>query len=189
MKKLILICCLFAMSSTLYAQSYYTIIQGGANLGFANEGYKGSFNGYLAHFIFGKNYNDKAYLGLGLGNERFKGTYTSNNPHDEKFGEERTYDQNLFPIFIDARLPMGEINEQSKIGILANAGYAPRLSAQYDNGILFKAGVFYLHERAGNRNWNISAAYGYQQLKKNILHAGKDFQHQQFNLTVGLMLK
>ena len=189
MKKLLFICCYFAISTVLQAQSYYTIIQGGANIGFANEGYKGAFNGYSAHFIFGKNYNDKAYLGLGLGNERLKGSYSSNDPHDEKYGEERAYDQNLFPIFLDGRLPIGEFNKQSKLGLIANAGYAPRLSAQYDNGVLFKGGFFYLYETAGKMDWNISAAYGYQQLRKNVLHTGKDFQHQQFNLTVGIMLK
>ena len=189
MKRLLLFCSLLGGMTAAQGQSYYTMIQGGANLGFANEGYKGAFSGYAAHFIFGKNYNDKAYLGLGLGNERLKGSYESNNPHDAKFGEKRDYDQNLFPIFVDGRLPMGEISERAKIGVLANAGYAPSLSAQYDKGFLFKAGFFYLNERIGKTAWNVSAAYGYQQLTKNVLHAGKDFQHQQFNITVGLMLK
>lgn len=189
MKKLLLFCSIIGSITCAQAQSYYTLIQGGANIGFANEGYKGAFHGYSAHFIFGKNYNDKAYLGLGIGNERLKGSYESNNPHDEKYGEVRQYDQNLFPIFVDGRLPMGEISDRSRIGLLANAGYAPSLSAQYDKGFLFKAGFFYLQETAGKTNWNVSAAYGYQQLTKNVLHVGKDFQHQQFNISVGIMLK
>lgn len=187
MKQILLALAFVGSSFVLKAQSsMYTIIQGGANLGFANEGYKGAFNGYSAHFIFGKNYNDRAYLGLGIGNERLKGKYKTNDPHQEN-QDQYTYDQNLFPIFVDGRLPFGEFNEQSKIGIFANAGYAPKLSAQYDKGFLFKAGFFYLHETPGKTNWTVSAAYGYQQLTKNIFM--KDFQHQHFNISVGLMFK
>ena len=187
MKQILLALAFAGYSFVLKAQSsMYTIIQGGANLGFANEGYKGAFNGYSAHFIFGKNYNDRAYLGLGIGNERFKGKYKTNDPHQEN-QDQYAYDQNLFPIFVDGRLPFGEFNERSKIGILANAGYAPKLSAQYDKGFLFKAGFFYLHETPGKTNWTVSAAYGYQQLTKNIFM--KDFQHQHFNISVGLMFK
>ncbi|MGN0002806.1 MAG: hypothetical protein ACI35V_05165 [Sphingobacterium composti] len=189
MKKFLFAIALISGTMLANAQSsYYTIIQGGGNLGFANEGYKGAFNGYSAHFIFGKNYNDRAYLGLGLGNERFKGTYETNDPHHDDFGDKKySYDQNLFPIFIDGRLPFGEFNASSKIGILANAGYAPKLSAQYDKGVLFKAGFFYLHERPAKTSWTVSAVYGYQQLTKNIYL--KDFQHQHFNISVGLMIK
>ena len=187
MRKIILTIAFIASVFSLKAQtSYYTIIQGGGNLGFANEGYKGAFNGYSVHFIFGKNYDDRAYLGLGLGNERFKGKYKTNDPHNAN-QEEYSYDQNVFPIFVDGRLPFGEFNEISKIGILANAGYAPKLSAQYDKGFLFKAGFFYLHDSPGKTNWTVSAAYGYQQLTKNILM--KDFQHQHFNVSIGLMFK
>src|SRR5690606_30564485 len=179
---------LLVSSSLAFAQSNtYFIIQGGGNLGFANEGYKGAFNGYSAHFIFGKNYSDRAYLGLGLGNERLQGKYQTNDPHDAD-QTRRQYDQNLFPIFVDGRLPFGEFTPTSRIGLLANAGYAPRLSAMYDKGFLFKAGFFYLYERPGRMNWTVSAAYGYQQLTKNI-HARKDFQHQHFNVSLGVMLK
>lgn len=187
MKKLLLISFLVGSVFTSYAQSMYTIIQGGGNLGFANEGYKGSFSGYSAHFIIGRNYNDKAYLGLGLGNERFKGDYQTNDPHDNN-QREYTYDQNMFPIFVDGRLPFGEFTPTSKIGLLANVGYAPSLSAQYDKGFLFKGGFFYLQDNPGKMDWTISAAYGYQQLTKNV-HARKDFQHQHFNVTFGLVFK
>lgn len=191
MKRLVLMLSVFFLYGTnLKAQSYYTLIQGGANIGFANEGYKGAFSGYSAHFVFGKNFNDKAYLGLGLGNERLKGKYKRLEVYEfDAIIKQQNYDQNLFPIFIDGRLPFGEFNENSKIGVLANAGYAPSLSAQYDKGFLFKAGFFYLHETPSRTNWTVSAAYGYQQLTKNIVDPGKDFQHQQFNVSIGLMLK
>lgn len=188
MKKLVLSLIFVAIGTFLFAQSnVYFLMQGGANLGFANEGYKGAFNGYSAHFIVGKNFSDRAYLGLGLGNERFRGDYQTNDPHD-KDQRKFKYDQNMLPIFIDGRLPFGEFTPNSRIGLLVNAGYAPSLGAMYDKGFLFKGGFFYLHERPTRMDWTISAAYGYQQLTKNM-HARKDFQHQHFNVTFGLMLK
>ncbi|WP_039054146.1 hypothetical protein [Sphingobacterium sp. T2] len=187
MKKLLLACLLLGTSMAVKAQtSFYTLIQGGANLGFANEGYEGAFSGYTVHFIFGKNYNERAFLGLGLGNERLKGTYKTNDPHAAN-QDKYKYDQNLFPIFLDGRLPFGEFNANSKIGLLANVGYAAKLSAQYDKGMMFKGGFFYLSENPGKTSWTVSASYGYQQLTKNVFM--KDFQHQHFNISVGLMLK
>ena len=189
MKKIIFSLFFMAGSYMAFAQSdMYFIVQGGGNLGFANEGYKGAFNGYSAHFIVGKNYSDRAYLGLGLGNERLAGTYQTNDPHN---ADQRSfkYDQNLFPIFVDGRLPFGEFGSASRIGLLTNIGYAPRLSAQYDKGFLFKGGFFYLYGRPSRADWTISAAYGYQQLTKNVHPPHKDFQHQHFNISLGLMFK
>src|SRR5690606_9143353 len=179
---------LLVSSSLAFAQSNtYFIIQGGGNLGFANEGYKGAFNGYSAHFIFGKNYSDRAYLGLGLGNERLQGKYQTNDPHDAD-QTWRQYDQNLFPIFVDGRLPFGEFTSTSRIGLLANACYASGMSLIYYKGFLVKAGLFYLDERTGRTNWTFLSVYCYQQLTKNI-HARNDFKHQHFIVSLGLMLK
>lgn len=190
MKKLFFISSILLASLGAKAQSsFYTLIQGGANLGFANEGYKGTFSGYSAHFIFGKNYNDRAYLGLGVGNERLKGDYQTNDPYHEKVNEVAKYDRQLFPIFIDGRLPFGEFSSSSKIGLMANAGYAPSIAANYDKGFLFKGGFFYLYESPMKVDWTVSAAYGYQELGGNRIDIGKNFQHQQFSISVGVMLK
>lgn len=174
------------MCSVANAQRSYSIIQAGANLGFANEGYKGAFSGFAAHFIFGKNFDDRAYLGFGLGNEMFKGDYRTNDPHEP---EQQTwkYDYNLFPLFVDGRLPFGLVGENGKIGALVNGGYAPAIGPQYDRGFLFKGGFFYLIESPKFTNFTVSLAYGYQQLTKNYFR--KDFQHQHFALSVGLMFK
>lgn len=190
MKKYLLLLAITSSSIIAQAQStFYTAIQAGANLGFANEGYKGAFSGYSASFIFGKNYNDRAYLGLGIGNDRLKGDYQTNDPYHSKVGLVAKYDRQLFPIFIDGRLPFGEINSHSKIGLLANAGYAPSIAANYDKGFLFKAGFFYLYDTNSTLNWTVSAAYGYQELSSNMIDIGKHFQHQQFNISVGILLK
>lgn len=190
MKKFFFFSAILLSTFAVHAQSsYYSLIQAGANLGFANEGYDGAFSGFSASFIFGKNYNDRAYLGLGIGNDRLQGDYQTNDPYHEKVGVVVKYDRQLFPIFVDGRLPIGEFNANSKIGLLANAGYAPSIAANYDKGFLFKGGFFYLHENPGKVDWTISAAYGYQELSGNILDVGKNFQHQQFNVTVGILLK
>ncbi|MEI5986228.1 hypothetical protein VJ786_15090 [Sphingobacterium sp. PU5-4] len=187
MRHLILTILLFFFVHFTFAQSSgYTIFQGGANLGFANEGYKGAFNGYHLHFIFGKNFNERAYVGLGIGNEKFQGDYQTNDPHEAN-QKVYKYEFNTFPIFIDGRLPIGSFNDVSRIGLMANAGYAPAIGPAYDKGALFKAGFFYLHDGYSRTKFTAALTYGYQQLTKNIFN--KDFQHQSIHITVGLMLK
>lgn len=190
MKKLILLSLVCIVCIRAKAQSsYYTLMQGGANIGFANEGYKGTFSGYSASFIFGKNYNDRAYLGVGVGNERLKGSYKTVDPYSSKVDDIARYDRQLFPLFVDGRLPFGVINSSSTIGVLANIGYAPSIAANYDKGFLCRGGFFYLLENLGSVGWTLSAAYAYQELAGNRIDIGRKFQHQQFNISVGVLLK
>lgn len=170
-----------------YSQSnYYSIIQAGGNIGLNNPGYDGKFNGYSLHFIFGKNLNEKAYVGIGLGNETLKGSYTqTNSPNDDN--KTAKYDRNLFPVFLDARLPLAYIGEVSRIGVFANAGYAAKIGPVYDKGAIGKLGVFYLYDSFNKTKFTFSASYVYQQLKGNLY--GSDFKHQHLNLSVGIMLK
>lgn len=190
MNKYFLLICIVIASFTAKAQSsYYTLIQGGANIGLANEGYKGSFSGYSVNFVLGKNYNDRAYLGLGIGNERLKGNYQTKDPNHAKVNQVAPYDRQLFPIFVDGRLPFAAFNTSSKIGLLANGGYAPSIGANYDKGFLFKGGFFYLHENLTSIDWTVSAAYGYQELAGNRIDVGKNIQHQQLNITIGIIIK
>ncbi|MFZ4262279.1 hypothetical protein ACFRAE_09560 [Sphingobacterium sp. HJSM2_6] len=187
MRKFLFLLAVLLVTNVVQAQKqYYSVIQLGGNLGFANEGFKGAFSGYHFHFIFGRNFDDKLYLGLGLGNEKFTGDYQTNDPHEPN-QQVFKYDYNVFPLFADVRLPIGGFNETSKIGLLANAGYSAAIGPAYDKGALFKAGFYYLHERMGKSNLTGSLTYGYQQLTKNAF--AKDFQHQQINLTIGFMLK
>jgi len=187
MKKILAVLILLCFTKIGFCQSsYYTIIQGGGNIGVNNPGYKGTFNGYSLHFIFGKNYNEKAFLGLGLGNETLKGTY-SEKENTNADNKSLKYDRNLFPIFIDARFPLLNIGEVSRFGLLANAGYAAKIGPVYDKGATAKAGLFYLYDSFKRTKFTFSATYSYQQLKGNIY--GSDFNHQHINLSVGIMLK
>src|SRR5690606_16781321 len=116
------------------------------------------FNGYSLHFIFGKNIDEKAFLGIGLGNESLRGSYTrTGSPNIEYITSK--YDRNLFPIFLDARLPLAYIGELSRIGILANAGYAAKIGPVYDKGATAKAGIFYLHDSFKKTKFTFSATY------------------------------
>ncbi len=180
---MLLVCTFFVVYAASAQSSLYTVLQGGGTFGFSNEGYKGAFNGYSLHFIMGKNFNQKAYLGLGVGNETFKGDYQTNDPHN---ADQRSYpfETNTFPIFIDGRLPFGVVGEQSSIGLLANFGYAPSIALRYHQGVMFKGGFFYVLDLGGAPKFTVSATYAYQQLKKRAI----DFQHQAFNVSVGILL-
>lgn len=177
------------LSGVLFGQrSYYTVMQVGGQFGFANEGYQGAFNGYAINFIFGRNFDERAFLGIGFGNETFRGSYQTNDPHDRD-QTRRDYDTYMMPIFIDGRLPIGYFGHSSRIGVLVNGGYAPKIGPVYDRGFLFKGGFFYLYETPRRTNFTASASYGYQQLTHNMHNPARDFQHQHFNISVGVMLK
>ncbi|WP_140939609.1 hypothetical protein [Sphingobacterium lumbrici] len=173
----------------VYGQkSTYMLIQGGRNLGFANEGYEGSFNGYTMHFVFGRNYYDRAYLGLGVGNEGFDGKYKTNDPYAED-QKEYSYSKRVLPIYIDGRLPVGIVGQYSSIGVYVNGGYAPDLGVSYDRGFMFKGGFFYLYNLKSGLGISTAAVYGYQQLTEKKIMDNRDFQHQHFNISVGIMFK
>ena len=177
------------LTGALFAQqSYYTVMQAGGQFGFANEGYKGAFNGYSVSFIFGRNFDEAAFLGIGVGNETFRGSYQTNDPnHTDQ--EKRNYDAYMMPLFLDGRLPIGYFGESSRIGLLVNGGYAPKMGPVYDKGFLFKGGFFYLYETPRRTDFTVSATYGYQQLTNNMHDRSRDFQHQHFNISLGVMLK
>lgn len=187
MKHIFVLSVLFLATFGALAQnSYYTIFQVGGQFGVANSGYNGTFNGYSAHFIFGRNFDDRGYVGLGFGNETFRGSYQANDP---SLADQNRYDYDTYmlPIFIDGRLPLGYVGASGRIGILGNAGYAPRISAIYDRGFLFKGGLFYIYETMRKTDFTISASYGYQGLSKNVYT--RDFNHQHVAISLGLMIK
>ncbi|MGO1521937.1 MAG: hypothetical protein ACTHWQ_10435 [Sphingobacterium sp.] len=185
MRKIILsvVFAIFSLGATYAQPSYYTVIQGGGTLGASNPGYEGAFSGYSLHFIFGRNFNERGFLGLGLGTEALKGDYRAETDRAE---QSHRYDRSLFPVFADLRLPLKDIAAYSRVGLLANVGYAPKIGPVYDRGALAKAGFFYLYDSYKRTNLTVSATYGWQQLRGNFY--GSNFNHQQINLSIGLML-
>ncbi len=185
---LFLLCLLIAKKATSQTQ-YYTVFQLGGQFGVSNSGYDGAFNGYATHFVFGLNLQDRAYVGIGLGNETFRGSYQSKEINRAGNSPRFNYDTYLMPIFLDARAPIFYVNNYSWIGVIGNAGYAPRIGPVYDRGFLFRGGLSYVYETMSSKNYTVSLSYGYQQLHRNAHDFKKPFQHQHLNLTVGLMLK
>lgn len=165
-------------------RSYYTVIQGGGTLGLRNPGYDGAFSGYSLHFIFGKNFDERAFLGIGLGSEALKGDYRS---HAEVNSPTQQYDRYLFPIFVDFRLPLIDVADYSRIGVTSQVGYAPKIGPVYDRGAIAKAGVFYLFDTFKRTKFTTSLTYGLQTLRGNFY--GLNFNHQQLNLSIGMMFK
>lgn len=183
----ILLFSLLALSGS--AQTYYySQFQLGGQFGVRNPGYDGNFNGYAAHFIFGLNFNERAFVGLGVGNETFRGSYQSTDATD-RAAIRRDYDTYLMPLFIDARVPVSYLSDHSWIGLLGNAGYAPSIGPVYDRGFLLRGGLLYLYETRGRTNYTVSASYGYQELNRNAFDLQRKFQHQHLSISVGLMLK
>jgi hypothetical protein len=156
---------LFSISGCWAQSSWYTVLQGGGTVGFSNEGYKGAFGGYTVHFIMGKSFRQTGYLGIGVGNESFKGDYQTNDPHAT---DQRRYSfaASTFPIFVDGRLPFAAVGERSTIGLLANVGYAPSIALRYYKGAVFKGGFFYVLDLGSVPKFTVSGTYAYQQLKK-----------------------
>ncbi|MDM1049931.1 hypothetical protein [Sphingobacterium hotanense] len=178
---------LLLFSTHSFAQrDYYTLLQGGGSIGVNNPGFEGTFNGYSLHFIFGRNFDERAFVGIGLGNEVLRGDYTFKNPTETQQGNFK-YDRNLFPLFIDARLPFAYIGDFSRVGAVANAGYSLRLGGVYDKGAMGKIGLFYLYDDIRRTNFTISATYAYQQL--TYVSFREKMNHQSINLSVGIWLK
>lgn len=175
---------LVMLAQQSYAQSsYYTVLQATGTLGVKNPGYKGAFSGYALHFIFGKNFNERFFAGVGLGSGALKGEYRIDDPMEPA----HQYDRYLFPLFADFRWPLVETAGYARLGLLANVGYAPKIGPVYDRGGLAKAGVLYLYDSPKRAKLTISATYGWQQLRGNFY--GSNFNHQQVSLSVGMMLK
>ncbi|MFD2742568.1 MULTISPECIES: hypothetical protein [Sphingobacterium] len=168
--------------------SYYSQFQLGGQFGIRNPGYDGQFNGYAAHFIFGLNLNDRAFVGIGVGNETFRGSYQRTDPSDRK-PIRRDYDTYLMPLFADVRVPVHYLSNESWIGILGNAGYAPRIGPVYDRGFLLRGGLLYVYETSGRADYTVSASYGYQELNRQASDLQRKFQHQHLSISIGLMLK
>lgn len=188
MRKLLAVLCLSLLGHLGFGQNtYYTVIQAGGNIGIQIPKYEGSFNGYSLHFIFGRNFNEKAFLGLGLGNETLRGDYSKSANAANEDVRTIKYDRNLFPIFIDGRLPFMDFGLVSKVGALANVGYAPSIGPVYDRGFMGKMGFFYLYDSIRKTKFTVSATYAVQQLRGNFYES--NFTHQHINLSVGIMLK
>lgn len=174
---------LFVLSSQdLRAQSsrFYTVIQAGGIYGVHTTSALKPMHGFQFQLVFGRNFRDKAYLGIGVGNDTYRGKTQVENGN---IVERRIQ---TFPLFADFRAPLFEAGMLGRVTAFANAGYAPNLSAQYMQGSLAKLGLSYEHLLAYRSNLKFSVGYGIQNF--NSRNLASRFSQQQITLNIGLFV-
>ena len=179
---LVIFCLLFFLCSKANAQgrNTYTMLQAGGIFGLANSGDQPVMHGYQFHFSFGRNFYDRMYLGLGIGNDVYRGRATLPD------GSRVNRRVNTLPIYADFRVPVAEVSPLGRVGIMANAGYAPSIGGDFFKGFIAKAGVTYGQLLIGGSDLTFSAGYGLQQFDSRFSEHSF-YQHSIF-VTVGLFV-
>lgn len=159
----------------------YTLLEAGGILGLGGSGARDPMNGYQFHFVFGRNFYDRTYLGLGIGSDVYRGRSTLAD------GRRSNSRVNTLPIFVDFRAPIADIGMLGRLGAMANAGYAPGIGGDYFKGFLAKGGVTYSHLLAERSDLLFSVGYGFQQFDSRFATYEAFHQHSLF-ITVGLFV-
>jgi len=181
---LLLIAVLLGSTATeLHAQMRptYTLLEAGGIVGLAGSGVRNPMSGYQFHFVFGRNFYDRAYLGLGIGSDVYRGRTTLAD------GRRSTSRVNTLPIFVDLRAPLAELGMLGRLGAMADAGYAPGIGGDYFRGILAKGGLTYGHFLADRSDLLFSVGYGFQRFDTRFADYPAFHQHSLF-ITVGLFV-
>src|SRR3546814_11131314 len=117
----VLLCCAYC-SPQAQRRGTYTLLQAGGSFGMATSADQPVMHGYQFQFAFGRNFYDRMYLGLGIGNDVYRGRGTLAD------GSRSTRRVNTLPIFTDFRVPIAEVSALGRFGLLANAGYATSIA-------------------------------------------------------------
>lgn len=174
----LLLCACF--SGHAQQRGTYTLLQAGGIFGMATSVDQPVMHGYQFQFMFGRNFYDRMYLGLGIGNDVYRGRATLAD------GSRSTRRVNTLPIFADFRVPVAEVSTLGQLGVLVNAGYAPSVGADFFKGFVGKAGITYGHMLVGDSDLLFSTGYGFQQFDSRF--AGSTFYQHSIFLTVGLFV-
>ncbi|MEC3880843.1 hypothetical protein [Parapedobacter sp. 10938] len=179
---LLLVClvCCTCFSTHAQRRGTYTLLQAGGIFGMATSADQSVMHGYQFQFAFGRNFYDRMYLGLGIGNDVYRGRATLAD------GSRSTRRVNTLPIFADFRVPVAQVSALGKFGLLANAGYAPSIGADFFKGFMGKAGITYGHMLVGGSDLLFSTGYGFQQFDSRF--SGSSFYQHNIFLTVGLFV-
>ena len=172
----LLVCAWF--SGEAQRRDTYTVLQAGGIYGLAASGDPSPMHGYQFQFAFGRNFHDRMYLGLGIGNDVYRGRATLAD------GSRSTRRVNTLPIFADFRVPLAGSSPLARFGALANAGYAPSIGADYFKGFVGRAGITYGHTLVAGSDLLFSAGYGFQQFGSRFSDSG--FHQHSIFVTVGL---
>jgi len=160
-------------------RTIYTIVQAGGMFGVETSRGK-PLSGYQFQFVFGKNYADRTFAGLGVGSDVYRGNTTIN------YGNNTVSQINTIPIYADFRQAIAPVSIMGNLGLMANAGYAPGLSSNYYKGFMGKVGLTYAHLLIDDSDLLFSLGYGFQQFNSRFVQTGFH-QHHVF-LTVGLFV-
>jgi len=173
---------LFCFYGKTFAQGakVYTVLEAGGMLGTNSQnnlnGQK--LNGYKFHLIVGKNFNDRAFVGFGLGNEVYKAN-KSDGPFKSRFS--------LLPFLADVRIPLNVHFLSGRLGVVGNAGYAPRVGNDLFKGVLLHGGVNLIYPIGYNGpDVAFTLGYGYQQIV--LPYEINNLQQQSISLTIGLFI-
>ena len=179
---LITVCLLLGLCFRAGAQgrNIYTFLQAGGIFGVANSGDQRVMHGYQFQFSVGRNFYDRMYLGLGIGNDVYRGRTTLPD------GSRANRRVNTLPIYADFRVPVAQVSPLGRFGVMANAGYAPSIGADFFKGFMAKAGVTYGQLLVGGSDLLFSAGYGFQQFDPRF--SGHTFYQHSVFLTVGLFV-
>lgn len=175
---------LFSVAATqVQAQNRptYTVLEAGGIFGLHNSGDQATMHGYQFHFVFGRNFYDRAYLGLGIGNDVYRGRSTQVD------GRRSVHRVNTLPLFADFRMPLAPVSALGVLGVKANAGYAPSIGGDYFKGFLAKAGLTYGHLLAEQSDLLFTVGYGFQQFDSRFVGYPTFYQHNVF-VTIGLFI-
>lgn len=170
----------FCLPAQAQRRSTYTVLQAGGMFGLSTTGDQSAMHGYQFQFAFGRNFYDRMYLGLGIGNDVYRGRSTLAD------GSRSTRRVNTLPIFADFRVPFARISPLGTLGGVVDAGYAPSIGADYFKGFMGKAGITYSQLLVEGSGLQFSAGYGFQQF--DFHSSGSGFTQHNVFITVGLFV-
>src|SRR5690606_12313697 len=170
----------FCFSAHAQRRGIYTVLQAGGVFGVATTSDQSAMHGYQFQFIFGRNFYDRMYLGLGLGSDVYRGKSVMTD------GRRSTRRVSTLPIFVDFRAPLAQLSPLGTFGMLADAGYAPRIGGDFFKGFMGKVGVTYAQLLVEGSELQFSAGYGFQQF--NSRFSRNAFNQQNVFVTVGLFV-
>lgn len=183
MRKILLACMVISScySGRMMAQNrIYTVLEAGGMLGLNQQSDLGGnrLNGYKFHLMIGKNFNDKFYLGFGLGNEVYKAK-KSDTPFTSRFS--------LLPFLADFRIPIDRNFLSGTLSLIANLGYAPRIGNDMFRGGLAQGGVNIAYPLTFNGpDLSFTLGYGLQQIV--LPYQANNLRQQSISLTVGIFI-
>lgn len=163
----------------------YTSLEAGGMLGLNEQQQldgRETLNGYRFRIAVGRNFNDRYFLGFGLGNEVYRASRRPDALFSNRFS--------MLPLFADLRAMLAEDFISGELFVVGSAGYAPRLGNDTFKGALGHVGLSYGYPLSPERNGstlNLGLAYGFQQIV--LPYESRNLQQHSLMLTIGLFLK